>query len=76
MTEKQRDFRQVHRPKQKMTLSGEPILIAEIDKRKTYYTTIRFWICAGSGKLPVQRHCSFLPAFPAEHAAYPFPRKS
>lgn len=38
ITEKERDFLQVHRPKQKETLSGEPILIAELDKRKTYYT--------------------------------------
>jgi formamidopyrimidine-DNA glycosylase len=35
---KERDFLQVQRPKQKYTLSGEPILTAEIDKRKTYYT--------------------------------------
>ena len=38
ITEKERDFLQVHRPKQKQTLSGEPIRIAEIDQRKTYYT--------------------------------------
>lgn len=38
ITEKERDFLQVHRPKQKLTLSGEEILKAEIDKRKTYYT--------------------------------------
>lgn len=38
ITEKERDFLQVHRPKQTVTLSGEPILKAEIDKRKTYYT--------------------------------------
>jgi len=38
ITEKERDFLQVHRPKKKETLSGEPILTAEIDKRKTYYT--------------------------------------
>jgi len=38
ITEKERDFLQVHRPKQKETLSGEPILTAELDKRKTYYT--------------------------------------
>ncbi len=38
ITEKERDFLQVHRPKQKETLNGEPILIAEISKRKTYYT--------------------------------------
>ena len=39
ITEKERDFLQVHRPKQKETLSGEPILKAELDKRKTYYAT-------------------------------------
>ncbi len=38
ITEKERDFLQVHRPKQKQTLSGEVILKDEIDKRKTYYT--------------------------------------
>ncbi|MET3979757.1 formamidopyrimidine-DNA glycosylase [Mucilaginibacter sp. UYP25] len=38
ITEKERDFLQVHRPKQTLTLSGEDILKAEIDKRKTYYT--------------------------------------
>jgi formamidopyrimidine-DNA glycosylase len=38
ITEKERDFLQVHRPKQTETLSGETILKAEIDKRKTYYT--------------------------------------
>ncbi|NVM66960.1 formamidopyrimidine-DNA glycosylase [Mucilaginibacter sp. SG538B] len=38
ITEKERDFLQVHRPKQTTTLSGEPILKTEIDKRKTYYT--------------------------------------
>jgi formamidopyrimidine-DNA glycosylase len=38
ITEKERDFLQVHRPKQSLTLSGEPILKAEVDKRKTYYT--------------------------------------
>jgi formamidopyrimidine-DNA glycosylase len=37
ITEKERDFLQVHRPKQKLTLAGEEILKAEIDKRKTYY---------------------------------------
>jgi len=37
ITEKERDFLQVHRPKQTVTLSGEPILKAELDKRKTYY---------------------------------------
>ncbi|MET3606944.1 formamidopyrimidine-DNA glycosylase [Mucilaginibacter rubeus] len=38
ITEKERDFLEVHRPKQKFTLSGETIIKAEIDKRKTYYT--------------------------------------
>lgn len=38
ITEKERDFLQVHRPKQTLTLAGEDILKAEIDKRKTYYT--------------------------------------
>ncbi|SEO08872.1 formamidopyrimidine-DNA glycosylase [Mucilaginibacter gossypiicola] len=38
ITEKERDFLKVHRPKQKLTLAGEEILKAEIDKRKTYYT--------------------------------------
>lgn len=38
ITEKERDFLQVHRPKQKETLAGEVILKSEIDKRKTYYT--------------------------------------
>ncbi|MES2268754.1 MAG: DNA-formamidopyrimidine glycosylase family protein [Bacteroidota bacterium] len=38
ITEKERDFLQVHRPKQTLTLAGEEILKAEIDKRKTYYT--------------------------------------
>jgi formamidopyrimidine-DNA glycosylase len=38
ITEKERDFLQVHRPKHNLTLSGEDILKAEIDKRKTYYT--------------------------------------
>jgi formamidopyrimidine-DNA glycosylase len=38
ITEKERDFLQVHRPKQKQTLAGEPILTADIDSRKTYYT--------------------------------------
>jgi formamidopyrimidine-DNA glycosylase len=37
ITEKERDFLQVHRPRQKQTLSGEPIHVVEIDKRKTYY---------------------------------------
>lgn len=38
ITEKKRDFLQVHRPKQKQTLNGEPIVVTEIDARKTYYT--------------------------------------
>ena len=38
ITEKERDFLQVHRPKHTLTLKGEPILKAELDKRKTYYT--------------------------------------
>lgn len=38
ITEKKRDFLQVHRPKQKQTLTGEPIRTADIDSRKTYYT--------------------------------------
>jgi formamidopyrimidine-DNA glycosylase len=38
ITEKERDFLQVHRPKQKLTLAGEEILKADINKRKTYYT--------------------------------------
>ncbi|MBL4678011.1 MAG: Fpg/Nei family DNA glycosylase [Mucilaginibacter sp.] len=38
ISEKERDFLQVHRPKQTLTLSGEEILKTEIDKRKTYYT--------------------------------------
>jgi len=38
ITEKERDFLQVHRPKQTLTLSGEEILKADINKRKTYYT--------------------------------------
>ncbi|MCQ6958289.1 DNA-formamidopyrimidine glycosylase family protein [Mucilaginibacter aquariorum] len=38
ITEKERDFLQVHRPKQTQTLAGEDILKAEINKRKTYYT--------------------------------------
>ncbi|WP_426587975.1 DNA-formamidopyrimidine glycosylase family protein [Mucilaginibacter sp. R-33] len=37
ITEKERDFLQVHRPKQALTLNGEVILKAELDKRKTYY---------------------------------------
>ncbi|GAA4326029.1 Fpg/Nei family DNA glycosylase [Mucilaginibacter gynuensis] len=38
ITEKERDFLQVHRPKQSKTLAGEEILKAEINKRQTYYT--------------------------------------
>jgi formamidopyrimidine-DNA glycosylase len=38
ITEKERDFLQVHLPKHKVTPAGEPILKAEIDSRKTYYT--------------------------------------
>lgn len=38
ITEKERDFLKVHLPKHKETPLGEPILKAEIDKRKTYYT--------------------------------------
>jgi len=38
ITEKERDFLKVHPPKKKETPSGEPILIAEINKLRTYYT--------------------------------------
>jgi formamidopyrimidine-DNA glycosylase len=38
ITEKERDFLQVHLPRQKQTPAGEVILKAEIDSRKTYYT--------------------------------------
>lgn len=38
ITEKERDFLQVHLPKTKLTPRGETILKAEIGKRKTYYT--------------------------------------
>jgi len=38
ITEKERDFLKVHRPRHKETLNGETILIAEIASRKTYYT--------------------------------------
>lgn len=38
ITEKKRDFLQVHLPKQKQTTAGETILRGEIDSRKTYYT--------------------------------------
>jgi formamidopyrimidine-DNA glycosylase len=38
ITEKERDFLMVHLPKHKVTPKGEPILVAEIAKRKTYYT--------------------------------------
>lgn len=37
ITEKERDFLQVHRPKQKQTLKGELIHVDEIDGRKSYY---------------------------------------
>ena len=33
-----RDFFNVHRPKQKITLKGESILLKELSSRKTYYT--------------------------------------
>jgi formamidopyrimidine-DNA glycosylase len=39
ITEKERDFLKVHLPKHKLTPKGEEILVAEIAKRKTYYTT-------------------------------------
>jgi formamidopyrimidine-DNA glycosylase len=38
ITEKERDFLQVHLPKHKVTPNGETILKAEIDGRKTYFT--------------------------------------
>jgi formamidopyrimidine-DNA glycosylase len=38
ITEKERDFLKVHRPKHKLTLNGEAILVTEIASRKTYYT--------------------------------------
>ncbi|TSJ44406.1 Fpg/Nei family DNA glycosylase [Mucilaginibacter corticis] len=38
ITEKERDFLKVHLPKHKLTPKGEAILVAEIAKRKTYYT--------------------------------------
>jgi formamidopyrimidine-DNA glycosylase len=38
INEKERDFLQVHRPKETLTLVGEEIMKAEIKKRKTYYT--------------------------------------
>ena len=38
ITEKERDFLKVHLPKHKLTPKGEEILVAEIAKRKTYYT--------------------------------------
>jgi formamidopyrimidine-DNA glycosylase len=38
ITEKERDFLQVHLPKHKVTPAGEMILKAEIDSRRTYYT--------------------------------------
>ena len=38
ITEKERDFLQVHLPRHELTPTGEPILKAEINSRKTYYT--------------------------------------
>ena len=38
ITEKERDFLKVHLPKHKTTPKGEPILVAEIASRRTYYT--------------------------------------
>jgi formamidopyrimidine-DNA glycosylase len=38
ITEKERDFLKVHLPKHKLTPKGEPIVVAEIASRKTYYT--------------------------------------
>ena len=38
ITEKERDFLQVHLPKHQLTPTGETILKAEINARKTYYT--------------------------------------
>lgn len=38
ITEKERDFLKVHLPKHKLTPKGETIIVAEIAKRKTYYT--------------------------------------
>lgn len=38
ITEKERDFLKVHLPKHKITPAGEPILVTEINKRRTYYT--------------------------------------
>lgn len=38
ITEKERDFLQVHLPRHELTPSGETILKAEINSRKTYYT--------------------------------------
>jgi len=38
ITEKERDFLKVHLPRHKQTPKGEEILVAEIAKRKTYYT--------------------------------------
>jgi formamidopyrimidine-DNA glycosylase len=39
ITEKERDFLNVHLPKHKLTPKGEAILVAEISTRKTYYTS-------------------------------------
>lgn len=38
ISEKERDFLQVHRPKKKETVKGEPIHVVELDGRKTYYS--------------------------------------
>lgn len=38
ITKKERDFLKVHLPKHKVTPKGEPVLVAEIAKRRTYYT--------------------------------------
>jgi len=38
ITEKERDFLQVHLPRHQLTPAGETILKAEINSRKTYYT--------------------------------------
>lgn len=38
ITEKERDFLQVHLPKHKITPKGEAIIVTEIASRKTYYT--------------------------------------
>lgn len=38
LAKEQRSFLKVHNPELKQTEDGEPILIGEVDKRKTYYT--------------------------------------